>query len=182
MRIIGGSAKGAVIRTLKGDCVRPTADKVREALFDILFGRVEGAVFLDLYAGSGAVGIEALSRGAEKVIFVEKDKKVVSIMKENINKCKFVDRAVIINRKVESAFGEIKKYRDAFDLIFMDPPYGEADYGKILYEMCGHGLLEKDGTLAIEHMKKEDLPEEIAGIRRIKTRTYGQTTLSFYKF
>ncbi|MEW5807525.1 MAG: 16S rRNA (guanine(966)-N(2))-methyltransferase RsmD [Acidobacteriota bacterium] len=181
MRIIGGTVKGTLIKSLKGEEVRPTSDKVREALFDILYGRLEGATFLDCYAGSGAIGIEALSRGASKAVFVEKDGKVASLIRQNLTKCKLEEKAIIIKGDFESSVGDIKKHQDSFDIVFADPPYQGADYRKIVEIVEGEGLLEENGILIIEHLKKAEVPAEWNRIRSFKRKNYGQTTLSFYQ-
>ncbi len=181
MRIVGGSVKGTRIKTLDNNRIRPTLDKVREALFDILWD-VSGAVFLDCYAGSGAVGIEALSRGAAFTVFVEKDIKIVEIIKENLSKSKLGEKAIIINKSFESSFTEIKSHRDRFDLIFVDPPYGKESYERILESLVEHGLLAREGILIVEHLKKRTLPDRVRTIERFKRKVYGQTELSFYKF
>ncbi len=181
MRIVGGSAKGTRIKTLINNRVRPTSDKVREALFDILWD-VSGAAFLDCYAGTGAVGIEALSRGAELTVFVEKDRKIVEIIIENLIKSKLREKAIVINKSFENSFKEIQNHQDSFDLIFVDPPYEKASYESIMESVMEHGMLKREGVLIVEHLKKESLPDRIRTIERFKRRAYGQTELSFYKF
>ncbi len=181
MRVVGGMAKGIILKAGKGEKIRPTSDKVREALFNILARDITGAFFLDCYAGSGAVGIEALSRGAERVIFVESDKKAVALIKGNLERCHLEDKAVIIQRIFEKSSNKIKELQDSFDFIFADPPYQRTDYDKLIKQAGKQNLLKSRGWLIIEHMKKDSLPEVIDELSKVKVKYYGQTALSFYQ-
>jgi 16S rRNA (guanine(966)-N(2))-methyltransferase RsmD len=181
MRIVGGMAKGIILKAGKGAKIRPTSDKVREALFNILSGDIDGSSFLDCYAGSGAVGIEALSRGAEKVVFVESDKRAVSLIKENLKRSHFEDKAIIIQRAFERSSKRIRELQDSFDLIFADPPYRGVNYEKLIEQTGKHDFLKRPGWLIIEHMRKDPLPETIDELNMVKVKYYGQTALSFYQ-
>lgn len=181
MRVVGGIAKGTILKGGKGEKIRPTSDKVREALFNILSREIVGSSFLDCYAGSGAVGIEALSRGAERVIFVEADKRAVTLIKGNLERCHLEDKAVIIQRIFERSSKRIKDLQDSFDFIFADPPYQRTNYGRLLRQAVEQNLLKSRGWFIIEHMKKDSLPEEIDELSKVKAKYYGQTALSFYR-
>ncbi len=182
MRIVGGMAKGVILKSGKGMRIRPTSDKIREALFNILSADIGGSTFLDCYAGSGAVGIEALSRGAEKVIFVESDGRAVGIIKENLKRCHLAEKAVIIHRNFERSAKRIKEIQNSFDLIFADPPYQGINYETLINQTRKHALLNKLGWLIIENLRKDPLPDTINDLDKMRVKYYGQTALSFYQF
>lgn len=149
MRVIAGSAKRLLLKTLKGDEVRPTTDKIKETLFNILNPYIYDICFLDLFAGSGAIGIEALSRGANKAVFIEKNKMAVKCINENLIHTRLNDRANVICGDVLSI---LKSYRlhDRFDIIFLDPPYGDDIYLSVLNIIKENNLLNQDGFVIME--------------------------------
>ncbi len=181
MRVVGGSAKGTILKTARGEKIRPTSDKIRESLFNILAADIEKSSFLDCYAGSGAVGIEALSRGAKKAIFVESNKDAISIIRENLERCHLEKKAVVIHKSFERSARKIKEFQNSLDLIFVDPPYQGIDYRKILEITGKQKLLHRNGWLIIEHLKKETLPHVYYDLNKVKLKSYGQTALSFYR-
>jgi 16S rRNA (guanine(966)-N(2))-methyltransferase RsmD len=179
LRVIGGSAGG---RTLKGPpkaSVRPTADRVREAIFDILAAaRPSGpARVLDLYSGTGALGIEALSRGASHCDFVEADARTCAVIRDNLALTGLRDRARVLLMPVARALTHL----DApYDLVVADPPY---EYDRAERELAGlieRGLLAPDGLLVVEHSKRRAWPDELAGRPKLSTRRYGDTEVTFY--
>jgi pantetheine-phosphate adenylyltransferase/16S rRNA (guanine(966)-N(2))-methyltransferase RsmD len=174
MRIIAGSARGTRLAPVPRG-VRPTADRVRESLFNSLGQFFEGGAVLDLYAGTGALGIEALSRGLDRAVFVERDKKARSVIVENLQKTRFVDRAVVIGGDVEAALGTLEARAETFDLIFADPPYriAAAEVGGILHRL--RSLLAPGGRVVIE---SGEAPVEVAGGRKGVTRRYGGTFIT----
>ena len=180
MRIISGLAKGKKIKTIKGQHVRPTLDHVREALFNMLQEHVQGAFVLDLYAGSGAFGLEALSRGAAKACFVEYDSEVMQLIKENLFALGFFDKAEVYCKKSLMAIKELAKKKRRFDLIFLDPPYKDVDTNEI-FEIFNKNLLTKDGIIILEHSSKMKVPQTIAELVCITQKKYGQTMLTVYK-
>jgi pantetheine-phosphate adenylyltransferase len=155
--------------------VRPTADRVREGLFNALGQFFEGGSVLDLYAGTGALGIEALSRGLQRAVFVERDKKARSAIHENLRRTRFVDRAEVIGGDARAVIGTLEERRQAYDLIFMDPPYRIAaeEVGGILHRL--RSLLAPGGRVVIE---SGEAPVEVAGGRKGDTRRYGGTFIT----
>lgn len=168
MNIIGGIAKGHKIYA--PGSIRPTRGKVREALFSII--NTNGKTFLDLFAGSGAVGIEALSRGASRAVFVERSRKAANHIRKNLEKTKFEGR--IINKSVSAT---LENFEDTFDFVFMDPPYKTELVKKTLKKI--DGVLKEDSTIIIEHPSNEE--SEYNEFKIIKNKTYGDTSLTFLK-
>ena len=185
MRISGGIAKGrkvglrkAFVKKGEAGELRPTSAKVRQAIFNILGDRIIDAVFLDLYAGTGAVGIEALSRGAEKVFFVDDNSLRISIIKELVEKFGFKDRAKVVK---DRASNFIKKSESVFDIIFVDPPYASGELDIILPLIDEGSILGDNGVVIAEHSSKKKLISEIGILGLIKTYKYGDTSLTLYR-
>jgi 16S rRNA (guanine(966)-N(2))-methyltransferase RsmD len=172
MRVIAGALKGRRLQTPKWTGLRPTSDKLRETLFNILGASVEGARVLDGYAGTGAVGIEALSRGAREVTFVERDRRAAALIEANLARCGVSKGYVII--RAEFA-------RDAaprgFDLIVLDPPYDEAPSAAL--ETAG-ALVAPTGLVVLEHARRQPPPEHAGPLERRRTVLSGDSALSFY--
>jgi len=188
MRISAGTAKGRPTATQKllkktsdGERLRPTSSKVREAIFDILRGRMEGASFVDLYAGTGTVGMEALSRGADSAIFVEPDEFRVNSIRENLARLGFGRRAVVVRGKADEFLASAAERRESYDIFFVDPPYSSEEGGKITTMIDKMGLLNDEGVVIIEHFFKMEFPEKIESLRMHKRYRYGDTTLSLYR-
>ncbi|MBZ0157028.1 MAG: 16S rRNA (guanine(966)-N(2))-methyltransferase RsmD [Alphaproteobacteria bacterium] len=186
MRISGGSAKGrkvgsrkAFLRKGEDAGLRPTSAKVREAIFNILAPRIGGAVFLDLYAGTGAVGIEALSRGAERALFVENSSVRVNLIKDLVERFGFRERASVVK---ESAPLFLKKTEERFDIIFVDPPYESGELETVLPLIAGRELLREGGVVVAEHPSRRVPPAEIGTLERVKEYRYGDTSLSLYRY
>lgn len=180
MRIIGGTAKGRRLVSFRGMSIRPTTDKVREAIFNILPRPFTFKNVLDLFAGTGAMGMEALSRGAEKVIFVDSDMKAIKIIKKNLELCKLTDKAVIIDRDVQSALDLLSRKGEKFDLIIIDPPYNTSLMGIALNHIGEKGLLDANGLIVAESSKRMIWDREVKGLRLFDRRRYGDTVVSFY--
>lgn len=181
MRIVSGEYKYRKIEIPKE--IRPTTEKVREAIFSILSFKVEDAVVLDLFAGSGSLGLEALSRGAARCYFNEHSKNIFRILKENIDTCKASDKSVIINSDFRQCLGMIK---DKLDIVFLDPPYKDG-YNSGWYENAFNIMedkeLAKDGTLVIaEHLDKYSLKDEYGAFKRIKNKKYGSIGVDIYSY
>lgn len=179
MRIITGKYKGKQLRAVAGDETRPTMDRVREALFSILSGNIEDALVLDLFAGSGALGIEALSRGAARAHFIEKSRQVVEVLNSNIAMLPGADCAVH-HGPVERVLPGLAKKGLVFDLIFLDPPYGRGLVARTLETLCRLGLLARECRVIAEHETRFKPPREIDTLFRIDRRKYGDTTISIY--
>jgi len=180
MRIIGGDAKSRRLRTLKGRSVRPTLGRVRQMLFDILGQEVAGCRFLDLFAGSGAVGIEALSRGAARGVFVEADRRAVGRIRENLAETDLAGNSRVMAARVETALDRLAAEGEQFDIVFLDPPYGRPAAASNALERVGDVLA--DGATVVLQCSSRHEPEERAGaLRRGRSRTIGETALWFYR-
>lgn len=180
MKIIAGEYKGRIIEMPDG--IRPTSDKVRNALFEILKNRIEGAIFLDLYCGSGAMGIEALSRGAKKAVFIDNDHSSVSILKRNLNKLGASQSSYDIYIKdCVNGMGTIQSSGGYFDIVFLDPPYYKDLAKNTLIGLSGCDILSPDAVVIAEVFKKENLPEELGVFRKTRSYKYGDTLLEFFR-
>jgi len=181
MRVIAGEAKGLRLHTPKGLRVRPTSDRARESLFSILGSRLPGARFLDLYAGTGANGIEALSRGTRACVFVDEDARSVALIKRNLVATGFEDRATVIRGALPEQLKHFKGKHGAFDIIFADPPYVSQDYETLLAVIDKEKLLAETGLMVVEHASRRDLAAALGDFVRIRRAKYGDTALSFYR-
>jgi 16S rRNA (guanine(966)-N(2))-methyltransferase RsmD len=179
MRIISGTSKGKRLATPKGQALRPTSDRVKESIFNILGGVVEKKVVLDLFAGTGNLGIEALSRGAKRVVFVERGREAMRLIKSNLAQCGMVTVSEIMPKDVIRAIGVLHQRREAFDLILMDPPYEKGLIEKTLWKLQSHRIYHDDSILIIEHDRREPLPAELDGWNLIRQRKIGDTLISF---
>lgn len=179
MHIMGGKYKGRAIHMPKG--IRPTQDKVRKALFDIL-GDIKGLSFLELFAGSGIVAIEALSQGAKEVVFVERDKRCLKTIKENILLVGSLGLDVeLLGRNVFIAIKQLKQRKEKFDIIFLDPPYYRDLAKKTLQALSQYDILAPNGFVIIQHFKRDNLPDASGVLTLFKQARYGDTLLSFYR-
>ncbi len=178
MRVVAGKARGLALKTLDGDSTRPTRDMVREALFNIIAEKVPDAVFLDMFAGSGAIGIEALSRGAKKAYFIDSNKDAISIINQNLNKAKFNESSVVLCGDSLKVLDKIKN--EKFDVIFIDPPYNKDLGVKAIEEIYKRNILQANGIIVYETDRTENVPEEISIYKRYDYRKYGRNILNFY--
>ncbi|HEY8694432.1 MAG TPA: 16S rRNA (guanine(966)-N(2))-methyltransferase RsmD [Chloroflexota bacterium] len=176
MRVIAGSAKGRPLKGPRSAGTRPTSDRVREALFDILAEYVEGAKVLDLYAGTGALAIEALSRGAESADLVEADKGAQAVIADNLALTGLADKAHLWRMRVEKALCVLP---GQYDVILADPPYADAHITTVLSKLGR--LIAEHGLVAIEHASRSPLPDDAPGLRLWKRRRHGDATLSLYE-
>lgn len=176
MRITGGQARGRTVASPAGLTVRPTASKVRQALFNILGARVVGANFLDVFAGSGLIGLEALSRGAQSLVSIEENRKMARAIEQSLEQLEFSGNVYC------SDFRQVlpKLQPASFDIIFADPPY-KTPFGRIMAEKVDAlNLLSADGVFVLEHLRDYELPAELGVLDAVDTRQYGQTCLTFY--
>jgi 16S rRNA (guanine(966)-N(2))-methyltransferase RsmD len=181
MRIIAGELRGRVIKSPSDSRTRPTSDRLRETLFNILAPRIENARFLDLCAGSGAIGMEAASRGASHITFVDRSRKACALIEENLDRLNIPeDRTDIHALSAENFVG--RKHENGWDIVFYDPPY-ETDYGLVLFEFGSpdSALLDRDGIFIAEHHTKNILPDAAGLLRRWRILKQGETSLSFYE-
>ena len=183
MRVISGSARGTTLHSIDDINTRPTLDRVKESLFNIIQNQVEDAVVLDLFAGSGAIGIEFLSRGAEKVYFCDKSPKAVDMIKQNLDKTKLKDKAIILNNDYIDCIDKIKNIK--FDIIFLDPPYKENFSKQAIKKISESKLLKNEGIIIVETDKPERDIKEIENInidyKIYDLRKYGRASLIFLK-
>ncbi len=179
MRIIAGKFRSLQLATVSGMEVRPTMDRVRESLFSIISDHIPDALVLDLYSGSGALGLEALSRGARAVHFVESGRRVVPVLRKNVEKFPGID-ATVHPLPVEKVLPRLAALRLKFDLVFLDPPYRKNLVPETLERLIGLGLPAEKGRIIAEHEVRFQPPREIGNWFRIDIRTYGDTALSIY--
>lgn len=181
VRVITGSAKGRPLKALKDRSVRPTSDRVKESLFNIIGSRVVDADFLDLFAGSGSVGIEALSRGARSCVFVELQTAHLRVVAENLQTTGLRDRAELIRRDARAALKDLGNRGRRFDLIFVDPPYGQELVPQSLALIDDCGVLAEGGWVICEHHGKDQVPDAAGGLHRFREVVFGETVLSIYR-
>lgn len=176
MRVITGTARGRRLATLEGDGVRPTTDRVKEALFSIIQFEVEGRRVLDLFAGSGQLGIEALSRGAASVVFVDMDRKAVRVVEENLRTTGLAGSARVYHAE---SIQFIRNQRDVFDVALLDPPYGKGLLQQALVALAPH--MAESGVIVCELPAGEDVPECAGGFALERRYRYGKTELAVYR-
>ena len=173
MRVIAGIARSVPLITPKGLETRPTSDQIKETLFNMLQGYTEGANFLDLYAGSGQIGIEALSRGAEFAAFVEKSDEAVKCIKANVDKTKFADKSMILKLEVLSGIRTLELEKKRFDLVFLDPPYNQGLEQGILTALVGSAILNDEVIIIVEASKNTDFSfVDYLGLKIVKDKIY----------
>jgi len=181
MRIIGGDAKGRRIYSPKRNQIRPTSDGIKESLFNIL-QEVSDKSFLDLFAGSGNVGLEALSRGAAKVVFVEKSPVMISAIKRNLRELGFIGRYEILATEVVKGMRQLQKRGEHFNFLFADPPYEKGFIREIFQCLGGGDMISSNGVVIIQHSIREDIQGTLKGnFTLTDQRRYGDTLISFLK-
>ncbi len=182
LRVIAGTAKNRKLKVPGGLKLRPTGDRVKEALFNILGDFVPDCLFLDLFAGTGSIGIEALSRGATGAVFVEKNRKNMLVLKENLVLTGLQSRARVICLDVFKALPVLRKEGQLFDLVFLDPPYLKNFEGEVLSGIAGYNLLKPCGKVVAESSKKDLLPPAVGPLKLNRQESYGDTVLSIYSY
>ncbi len=181
-RIIAGRHKGRVLRAPKGDATRPTGARVKQTLFDILAPRLPGARVVDAFAGSGAVGLEALSRGAARVVLIDSSAAAYATLKQNAELLRGGGGEIELQRQdARLALAALADQGARFDLVYLDPPYDSDLYEDLLRQIGETGLLVEDGVVVAEHFHKRALPETMGRLRRTRTVRVGDHTLSFYR-
>ncbi len=177
MRIIAGDLKGRRLEAPDWEGLRPTSDRLRETLFNVLAPVVRGARVLDGFAGTGAVGIEALSRGAADVTFVDSDPRAVRLIASNLARCGIADRHAIIRARLAEAAERLADRR--FDIIFLDPPYGRVELAQAL--AAAEGLAGAETLVVIEHAKRDEAAETAGALVRVRRLMSGDSALTFYR-
>lgn len=181
MRILSGRAKGRRLRSPRGQKTRPTGARVKQTLFDILAPEIPGSRVLDAFAGGGAVGFEALSRGAGRVVFVEQSAEAVAALRENARALAALGRVEIFRQSVHVALLAFAEAGRRFDLVYLDPPYASNLYEKVLTQLGEIPLLAEEGLVVVEHYHKRELPETIGRLGRTRSVKVGEHRLSFYR-
>jgi len=181
VRIIGGIYKGRTLRAAKGLETRPTSDRLRETLFNILAPQIEASRFLDICAGSGAVGIEALSRGASAATFIERSRRACAVIEANLSAVGIKDEARIINAEAVSGLRRIGGQRSGFDIVFLDPPYASQVYEDVMSRLGSGNLLSADGIVVVEHRAKSPLKSDYGKLRGVRESIQGDSALAFYQ-
>ena len=183
MRVISGSARGTVLHSIEDIKTRPTLDRVKEALFNIIQFEVKDAVVLDLFAGTGALGIEALSRGAKEAVFCDKVPDAIKVIKQNIINTNNLDKATIINKEYQEVLENLSKQNKKFDIVFLDPPYKTNLAIESLQKIIMSDLLTEDGTIIIEtdDINKEREILKIEKVEIFDKRKYGSVWLIFIR-
>ena len=179
VRVISGSARGLKLNTPGDDRVRPTTDRVKESMFIIVQDWVYDSQVLDLFAGSGALGIEALSRGASQAVFCDNSLDSIKIIKSNIEKARVVDRSQIVSGDFKRCLRDMEAKNQSFDMIFVDPPYYEGLFEEVLDTIRSCKILKKDGIVIVEHDAKRPIGQ-VEGLEVYKEKKYGITMLTFY--
>jgi 16S rRNA (guanine966-N2)-methyltransferase len=182
MRIIGGSLRSRRLKGTPSSDIRPTSDKLRETLFNVLGPGVGDAVFLDGYSGTGAIGIEAVSRGAHFVYFVDDSRKACAVIRENLASLGISEGVRVMQMSIAKAVDMLQREMIQFDVAFLDPPYGREDlYYQGLEQFATRRLLKEDGILILEHSKRVELPETSGALRRYRTLVQGDSALALYR-
>ncbi|WP_082234280.1 16S rRNA (guanine(966)-N(2))-methyltransferase RsmD [Halobacillus massiliensis] len=173
MRVIAGEHKGRALKPVPNHKTRPTTDKVKESVFHMIGPFFDGGTALDLFAGSGGLGIEALSRGVNTCVFVDQQPKAISVIHENLRTLKLESRAEVFRADAFRALKAAAKRELTFQYIFLDPPYKKFSYEELMLQILEYQLLAEDGTIVCEHDASEEVPDEVQHLKLIKTEKYG---------
>lgn len=182
MRVIAGQAKGKRLQAPPGMNTRPITDMIKEALFNVLGDTVRDSSFLDLFAGSGSVGIEALSRGAKQVVFIDNNSSAVGIIKENIINCGFSKGFSVYRNDVFKALTLFDQRKTKFDLIYVDPPFTiEKIFDQVIYALDQSNILERNGRIILRTQRKKQLTAQLNYLEEYRTNNYGESVLHYYR-
>lgn len=182
MRVISGTARGRPLKAVPGMGTRPTTDKVKEAIFSMIGPYFDGGTALDLFAGTGGLGIEALSRGMDRAVFIDTDPKSVEVVRENLKACGFADAAEVYRNDAGRALKALAKREARFRLVFLDPPYRLKNADRLMEEMHGLGLLDKHAVVLVEHAGEHRYPETFGPFRCRRLAEYGETAVAIYDY
>lgn len=182
MRVVSGSCKGRPLKSVPGTGTRPTTDKVKESVFNIIGPYFDGGAVLDLFAGSGGLGIEALSRGVENAIFVDREHQAIQTVKANLEACGFTEQAEVYRNDSERALKAIIKRELTFRLIMLDPPYKKQRLVSLLEQIHNARLLDLQGYIVCEHGSEDVLPDKVADFKKVRNEVYGTIAISIYQW
>lgn len=180
MRVVSGTAKGRGLKAVPGRSTRPTSDKVKEAIFSRIGPFFDGGQALDLYAGTGGLGIEALSRGMEHAVFVDIEKKATDVIRENLQHAKLLEHAEVYKNDAEKAVKQLMKRGVSFDLVLIDPPYHIKNMDGLLAQMQANGLLNPQADIVVEHDAAHVYEEQIGEVKQVKRLDYKDTAVTYY--
>ena len=178
MRVVSGTARGVNLIALDGTDTRPTTDRVKESMFNIIQFELWGKRVLDLFAGSGALGIEALSRGAESAVFVDRNQKALDVVRENLSKTRLNGQATLVRDEFDHY---LLRAKDPFDIIFLDPPYASDYAAAAVEQVLERGLISPNGVLVIEHDREQPSVDALFSAWTKKTYRYGKIFVTFYR-
>lgn len=181
MRVVAGERKGMPLKAITGTTTRPTTDKVKESIFNIIGPFFDGGIVLDLFAGSGGLGIEALSRGVDRAIFVEKDARAYQTLQENIKKCRYEEQVEVFRTDAKRAIKGFLKRDIELDFVFLDPPYHQKEYYELVNVLVENDKINKSGIILCEHAKEVALPDAFGEFSLQRQETYGGTVISIYR-
>jgi len=181
MRVISGTKKGLPLKAVPGTHTRPTTDKVKESIFNMIGPYFDGGLSVDLFAGSGGLGIESLSRGIDVCIFIEKDAKAIATINENLKKCRLEQQSEIYRIDATRAVKAFEKRGLKIDLLFVDPPYQKVSYYDLVSTIVEKGCMNKTGIIMCEHEKGVELPDAYGSFKLVRREVYGGTIISIYR-
>ncbi|RHW39753.1 16S rRNA (guanine(966)-N(2))-methyltransferase RsmD [Lysinibacillus yapensis] len=181
MRVVAGERKGMPLKAVTGTTTRPTTDKVKESIFNMIGPFFDGGIVLDLFAGSGGLGIETLSRGADQAIFVEKDGRAFQTLQDNLKKCRYEEVSEVYKTDASRAVKGLIKREILIDYLFLDPPYHKKEYYDLLLTLIENNKLSNEAIIVCEHATDVALPTNYGAYRLIRQETYGSTIISIYQ-
>ena len=180
MRVITGIYKGRKLWSTEGMDIRPTSDMVKESLFNILGVEVQESDFLDLFGGTGGVGIEAISRGAKHVVFIDNSIKSINVLRKNLQALNIKDSIEVFNTDYRTAINKLYTNGRLFDIVFVDPPYNTGIAQNVLEQISENIILKDNGIIVVEHDLKDPMPDKVGCLNKYRDKQYGSTMLSFY--
>ena len=181
MRVVAGNRKGMPLKAITGNTTRPTTDKVKESIFNMIGPFFDGGTAVDLFAGSGGLGIETLSRGAAHAIFIEKDARAFQVLQENIKKCRYEEISELFRTDAMRAVKALLKRDIVIDYLFVDPPYHKKEYYDLVETLVEGGKLAEDAIIMCEHSTEVTLPEKYGVFSLARQEVYGSTIISIYR-
>ncbi|WP_419873064.1 16S rRNA (guanine(966)-N(2))-methyltransferase RsmD [Candidatus Pristimantibacillus sp. PTI5] len=182
MRVIAGEAKGRTLKAVPGMNTRPTTDKVKEAIFSMIGPYFDGGMALDLFAGTGGLGIEAWSRGVERTVFIDREKISIDIIRHNVQTANMGSAAEIYRNDAERALKALAKRGQKFRLVFLDPPYKMITMDSLMTQLVENELLEQDAVIVVEHDASHRYPEQLEHFEQLKHAKYGDTAVTIYQY
>lgn len=181
MRIVAGSRRGIPLKSLEGKDTRPTTDKVKESMFNIIGPYFDGGLAVELFGGSGSLSLEALSRGMDRAILFEKNAKACTVIRTNAEKCRFTEQLHIQRADARTAVKTLQASGEKADLLFIDPPYAKLEYYELARELAESGSLSEEAIIVCEHEKKVELPESYGPYNNYKNVVYGNSAITIFR-